>query len=83
LEEDGEIVYSTCSLEPEEDELNVEWAIRTLDLRTEKIDCYGEKALTNVFGMHIDRSIENCRRIWPSQTQGFFICKLKREVHDL
>jgi NOL1/NOP2/sun family putative RNA methylase len=82
LEEDGEIIYSTCSLEPEEDELNVEWAIKTLDLRTEKIDCYGEKALTNVFGLNIDKSIENCRRIWPSQTQGFFICKLKREVHD-
>ncbi len=82
LEKNGEIIYSTCSLEPEEDELNVEWAIRTLDLRTEKIDCYGEKALTNVFGLHIDKSIENCRRIWPSQTQGFFICKLKRGVHD-
>jgi NOL1/NOP2/sun family putative RNA methylase len=82
LEEDGEIIYSTCSLEPEEDELTVEWAIKTFDLRTEKIDCYGEKALTKVFGVHVDKSIENCRRIWPSQTQGFFICKLKREVRD-
>ena len=78
LKEDGEIVYSTCSLEPEEDELNVDWAAKALGLKTEKIECYGERALTNVFGAQLDRSVENCRRIWPSQTQGFFICKFKK-----
>lgn len=74
---DGELIYSTCSLEPEENELNVDWAVRTLNLETEKISCHGEKALTDVFGRKLDRSIENCRRIWPGKTQGFFICKLK------
>lgn len=83
LKEDGEIIYSTCSLEPEEDELNVEWAIKTLDVRTEKIDCYGEKGLTKIFGTHVDKTMENCRRIWPTQTQGFFICKLKKEACNL
>jgi NOL1/NOP2/sun family putative RNA methylase len=83
LKEDGEIVYATCSLEPEEDELNIDWAIRNLNLQVEKINCYGEKALTTIFEKQLDSSIENCRRIWPSVTQGFFVCKLKREnVHD-
>jgi 16S rRNA C967 or C1407 C5-methylase (RsmB/RsmF family) len=80
LEHDGEIVYSTCSLEPEEDELNVDWAIKNLTLQTEKINCYGEKGLTNIFGKELDKSVENCRRIWPGQTQGFFVCKLKKRA---
>jgi len=78
LKDDGEIVYATCSLEPEEDELNIDWAIRNLKLKVEKINCYGEKALTSVFGKKLDSSIEHCRRIWPGQTQGFFVCKLKK-----
>jgi NOL1/NOP2/sun family putative RNA methylase len=78
LKDDGEIVYATCSLEPEEDELNINWAIKNLNLQVEKISCYGEKALTNVFGKQLDSSIENCRRIWPGKTQGFFVCKLKK-----
>lgn len=77
LKRDGEIVYSTCSLEPEEDEMNIDWAIRNLNLRTEEIECYGQEGLTNVFGSKLDPSIKFCRRIWPGQTQGFFVCKLK------
>lgn len=78
LKDNGEVVYSTCSLEPEENELNIDWAVRNLSFKVEEINCYGQKALTNVFGKHLDISIEKCRRIWPGQTQGFFVCKLKR-----
>lgn len=78
LKDNGEIVYATCSLEPEENELNIDWATKNLNLQLEKISCYGEKALTNVFGKKLEGSIEHCRRIWPAQTQGFFVCKLKK-----
>jgi NOL1/NOP2/sun family putative RNA methylase len=81
LQEHGEIVYATCSLEPEEDELNIDWAIANLGLQTENIECYGEKGLTKVFGRKLDSSVENCRRIWPGKTQGFFVCKLKKQVN--
>lgn len=81
LQEHGEIVYATCSLEPEEDELNIDWAITNLGLQTENIECYGEKGLTKVFGRKLDSSVENCRRIWPGKTQGFFVCKLKKQVN--
>jgi 16S rRNA C967 or C1407 C5-methylase (RsmB/RsmF family) len=79
LEDNGEIVYSTCSLEPEENELNIDWAIRKLRLRVEKIDCLGEEGLTDVFGKHLDSSVRNCKRIWPGETQGFFVCRLRKE----
>jgi NOL1/NOP2/sun family putative RNA methylase len=80
MEADGEIVYSTCSLEPEENELNVDWAIKNLNLEVEEIHCYGEDGLTIVFGKEIDNSIEYCRRIWPGLTQGFFVCKFRKRA---
>ncbi len=79
LSGDGEIVYSTCSLEPEEDELNIDWAVNTLPLLVAPVDCHGEKGLTEVFSHRLDVSVEGCRRIWPGETQGFFVCRLKRK----
>jgi len=78
LSAEGEIIYSTCSLEPEENEVNMNWAIKHLTLQIETIDCYGQKGLTDVFGSRLDVSVANCKRIWPAETQGFFVCKLKR-----
>jgi NOL1/NOP2/sun family putative RNA methylase len=80
LKDDGEIVYSTCSLEPEENELNIDWAVKNLGFHVEKINCYGEPSSTKIFGKTLDSQIENCRRIWPGKTQGFFLCKLKKDV---
>ena len=80
LSPNGEIVYSTCSLEPEEDELNIEWAVKNLGLQIQPADCYGEDGLTEVFGRKLDASIARCKRIWPDETQGFFACKLKKKA---
>mgnify|MGYP001039315163 CR=1 FL=1 len=78
LKDDGEIVYSTCSLEPEENELNIDWAVENLNLQVEEINCYGEKAPTSIFGKQLNSQVKNCRRIWPGKTQGFFVCKVKK-----
>ena len=78
LSDYGEMVYSTCSLEPEENEVNMDWAVKHLNLQIEEIACYGQKGLTDVFGKRLDVSVERCKRIWPAETQGFFICKLTR-----
>jgi NOL1/NOP2/sun family putative RNA methylase len=81
LSEDGEIVYSTCSLEPEENEMNIDWAVKSLKLEVEEVACYGQEALTKVFGKRLDSSVSGARRIWPEKTQGFFVCKLRRRKH--
>jgi NOL1/NOP2/sun family putative RNA methylase len=78
LAEKGEMVYSTCSLEPEEDELNMDWAVKNLGLQIQHIDCIGVNGLTEIFGRKLDSEVANCRRIWPEKTQGFFVCKLKK-----
>jgi NOL1/NOP2/sun family putative RNA methylase len=78
LDDHGEMVYSTCSLEPEENELNMDWAIRNLNLKIEKINCFGGNGVTNIFGQKLHNSISRCKRIWPGDTQGFFICKLRK-----
>jgi NOL1/NOP2/sun family putative RNA methylase len=80
LSDDGELVYSTCSLEPEENEVNMNWVVRHLNLQIEEVDCHGQSGLTEVFGKRLDASVERCRRIWPGETQGFFVCKLKKRM---
>ncbi len=80
LKPEGELIYSTCSLEPEEDELNIDWATKNLGLQTQSINCPGQDGLTDVFGKNLDVSVKRCRRIWPIETQGFFVCKLKKRV---
>ena len=80
---DGELVYSTCSLEPEENEVNMDWAVKHLNLQIEEVDCYGQKGLTDVFGSRLDVSVERCRRFWPAETQGFFVCKLRKKGEKL
>ncbi|MDD4878784.1 MAG: RsmB/NOP family class I SAM-dependent RNA methyltransferase [Candidatus Nanoarchaeia archaeon] len=78
LEDNGELVYSTCSLEPEEDEMVVDWAIKELGMKVLDIDCIGDKGISNPFGKELDKQVEKCRRLWPykTRTQGFFIAKL-------
>jgi tRNA (cytosine40_48-C5)-methyltransferase len=78
LADNGEIVYSTCSLEPEEDELNIDWAVKNLGLRVEEVNAPGTDGLVEVFGQKLDSQVARCKRLWPGDTQGFFTAKLKR-----
>jgi len=82
LKDNGEIIYSTCSLEPEEDELNMDWATKNLNLTIENTDSPGQNGITDVFGKSLDPSISCCRRMWPGDTQGFFVCKLKKRRNE-
>ena len=82
LNKDGVLVYSTCSLEPEENEENIDWALKNLPLKLDKIELnIGDKGLTNIFGQKLNKEIEKCKRFWPwkTNTQGFFIAKLRRK----
>ena len=69
LKENGVLVYSTCSLEPEEDEQVVESLLRNNpDARLEKIN------------LDIKADFNNGIKIWPqhNNTEGFFIAKIRK-----
>jgi len=84
LKEDGILVYSTCSLEPEEDEFVVDWAVTEFpELKLEQIDIpIGDQGITEAFDIKLNKSIKNTRRFWPNKTntQGFFIAKFKKII---
>tara|TARA_Y100000310_G_scaffold345776_1_gene469703 strand:+ start:7485 stop:8333 length:849 start_codon:yes stop_codon:yes gene_type:complete len=80
LEKDGVLVYSTCSLEPEEDEFVIQYALDNFDVKLEKFESFGEPGLTKVFGKDLDPSMKFCRRFWPHKTNtiGFFVARLRK-----
>jgi NOL1/NOP2/sun family putative RNA methylase len=81
LKPGGTLVYSTCSLEPEEDEMVVHYAAKELNAKVEPIDlAIGDSGLTKIFGNKMHPSIAHCRRFWPHKTgtQGFFVAKMKK-----
>jgi NOL1/NOP2/sun family putative RNA methylase len=80
LKPDGVLVYSTCSLEPEENELNMQWLLENHKVKLEQIHAaIGDAGLARVFGKKMHSSIPNCLRFWPhkTSTEGFFIAKVK------
>ncbi len=71
LKKGGTLVYSTCSLEKEEDEDVIEWALDNFEFELADIhNQIGESGLTE--------RTSKCKRLWPHKTgtQGFFVAKL-------
>ena len=79
----GFLVYSTCSLEVEENEEVIDFALKNTGF--EVIDTslkIGDEGLTKTYDRTLDSSISKCRRFWPHKTgtEGFFIAKLVKKT---
>ena len=80
----GTLVYSTCSLEPDENEAIISYLLeRNQKAQLEKIDSdkLGIKrsnTISEFNGIKFDKRVENCLRIWPqdNDTEGFFVAKI-------
>ena len=78
------MVYSTCTLEPEEDEAVVSYLLNKYSnakIQPIKLDIKQSKSITNFKGEEYNKEVKNCLRIWPqdNDTEGFFVAKIKKD----
>jgi tRNA (cytosine49-C5)-methyltransferase len=84
LKPGGEMVYSTCSLEPEENEGVVHLLLGKFpDAKVLPAKLSGLKTSPPVMefnGIKFNSQIKHALRIWPqdNDTEGFFVCKIKK-----
>jgi len=84
LKPGGIMVYSTCSLEPEENEGVVDHILTTFpNASVEKITLPGlkmGKPVTEFDNNVYNPQVKNTLRIWPqdNDTEGFFVAKIKK-----
>lgn len=82
LKPNGELIYSTCTHAPEENEEIVDFAIKNFPVKVEKIalpmNC--RKGLTKWQEKEYAEDVKLCCRIYPQDenTEGFFIAKMRK-----
>jgi NOL1/NOP2/sun family putative RNA methylase len=78
----GEMIYSTCTLSPEEDEGVVNYLKQNFDIEIMKVDLPLKlrDGVTEWEDEKFDSEIKNCRRLYPqdNNTDGFFLAKIKK-----
>ena len=81
LKPGGVMTYSTCTLEPEENEAIIDFLLNKYEnAKLEKINLnikHGP-AITEFNGQKYSKEVEKCLRIWPqdNDTCGFFVTKI-------
>ena len=84
----GVVVYSTCSLEPEENEAVVTWLLENVDdAELEEVKLPGlkvGKAVKEFEGAVYHKDIDKVCRVWPqdNNTEGFFVAKFRKKDND-
>ncbi|MGE5577917.1 MAG: RsmB/NOP family class I SAM-dependent RNA methyltransferase [Syntrophothermus sp.] len=87
LKPGGTLVYSTCTLSPEENEMVVDWALSQFEgrLRVLEIPLQIPGALKGIkdFGeIDLCADVEKALRILPSRLmEGFFVCRFKKSAY--
>ncbi len=83
LKEGGTLVYSTCSVEPEETEAVINYLINEYgNAELEKIDLNVKSSptMTKFEDSTYSDETRKCLRVWPqdNDTEGFFVAKIKK-----
>ncbi len=85
LKPEGVLVYSTCSVEPEENEEVVSFLLEKYpDAACERIHLplNHSPAILEFEGKQYHPEVKNCLRLWPqdNDTEGFFVSKIRKRV---
>ena len=76
LKDNGIMVYSTCTLNKEENEEILNWAIENLGVKLLDIE-FDIKDKLPIYSDNLDKNIQKAIKILPTKSQeGFFIAKL-------
>jgi NOL1/NOP2/sun family putative RNA methylase len=83
LKKDGTLIYSTCTLSPEENEEIIDYALNKYDLEIQDLKFKGlntSNGLTKYLDKEFNEKIKKSVRVWPQNTniEGFFVTKLKK-----
>lgn len=80
----GKLVYSTCSLEPEEDEGVVSYLLEkypSAQIQEIKLPLQRSKPVMEFEGITFHPGVKYCLRLWPqdNDTEGFFVANIRKE----
>ncbi len=85
LKPGGQLVYSTCTLSPDEDEAVVDAVLKAFPGRVHVADAAGRipypaPGVTEAYGTSYDPAVKGAVRLWPHRygTAGFFACLLEK-----
>ncbi|MDD5178517.1 MAG: RsmB/NOP family class I SAM-dependent RNA methyltransferase [Candidatus Nanoarchaeia archaeon] len=83
LNEDGTLVYSTCTLEPEENEGVIDYLLEKRDnakIQNINLDIKKSPTVLEFGNKTYSDEVKKCLRIWPqdNDTEGFFVAKITK-----
>lgn len=84
LKPNGTMVYSTCSLEPEENEGVITHLLKTYPnakLEDIKLEINRSPAITEFEKESYNPEVKKCLRLWPqdNDTEGFFVVRIRKK----
>lgn len=82
LKKDGILIYSTCTHEPEENELVVNFLLKNFPVKLESFELplKTRPGITEWEGKKLNPELKKCHRIYPqdNDTEGFFVAKIRK-----
>lgn len=78
----GTMIYSTCTLAPEENEMIIDYLLKNFDIEVEALSfpLKFRSGIVEWEGVNLDKRCERCLRLYPqdNNTDGFFVAKIRK-----